>query len=364
VPTFSIAATWSANVSPDAAARAVSSLDGMFPRDALEQFDVALSATEAVIHLKLTVTPYPNATIQKVDKEITKSGGRFIELWRLPKPERESFRMKYLTQARKGGDFDAAGELIRDFVTKLAASPAARPQAAASPGPSASPASPARAAAAPLPPSEPPLEDAFATDDADALAQAFQFPAGPAASEPALEDAFKLDGASEPDPRPEPEPDLEDAFAGADEGIALDVDAPADDGVRKLAGLGSDVPAPEVPELSDMTVLPAGGTRRSPRFAVSLDVEFQTEVDFVREHATNISNGGMFIQTAERPAVGTAIEVKVKLPNGEELRSPARVAHHVTLPGEVGGVGIAFTPEDADFQEALDRYLASLAGPS
>jgi uncharacterized protein (TIGR02266 family) len=101
--------------------------------------------------------------------------------------------------------------------------------------------------------------------------------------------------------------------------------------------------------------------RRGRRFAVKLEMEFRTELDFVREHATNISNGGLFVRTAHRPPVDSVVTVAVRLPNGERLQGDALVVHVVDDPYK-GGVGLAFINDDPSFAETLDRYLASLAG--
>ena len=104
--------------------------------------------------------------------------------------------------------------------------------------------------------------------------------------------------------------------------------------------------------------------RHGRRFAVKLEMEFRTELDFVREHATNISNGGLFVRTAHRPPVDSVVTVQVRLPNGERLQGDALVVHVVDDPYK-GGVGLAFLNDDPTFAETLDHYLASLAsGPA
>lgn len=137
-----------------------------------------------------------------------------------------------------------------------------------------------------------------------------------------------------------------------------------------------DAEAPEVPPPEDAASEPAPveasaqeGTRsyetfdtqrHGRRFAVKLEMVFRTELDFVREHATNISNGGLFVRTAHRPPVDSVVTVQVKLPNGERLQGDALVVHVVDDPYK-GGVGLAFLNDDPTFAETLDRYLASLA---
>jgi uncharacterized protein (TIGR02266 family) len=132
--------------------------------------------------------------------------------------------------------------------------------------------------------------------------------------------------------------------------------------VRHLQELAVRSPAPPAPAAPPPTPDSAEqeSKRRARRFVVRLEVEFHTELDFVREHATNISNGGLFVRTAHRPIVNTVVPVSVKLPNGELLLGNALVVHVVDDP-YTGGVGLAFLSEDPSFVETLDRYLASLA---
>ncbi len=101
--------------------------------------------------------------------------------------------------------------------------------------------------------------------------------------------------------------------------------------------------------------------RRAKRYEVQLDVEFQSELDFVQEHASNISNGGLFVKTSQRPEIDTLVEVRLTLPNGDKLESAARVVHVVNPPDGAGGIGLAFVTDDDEFQRKLDAYLASLA---
>ncbi|HYO73354.1 MAG TPA: TIGR02266 family protein [Archangium sp.] len=120
-------------------------------------------------------------------------------------------------------------------------------------------------------------------------------------------------------------------------------------------------PAPETaPEASRAAYETFDTQRHGRRFAVKLEMVFRTELDFVREHATNISNGGLFVRTAHRPPVDSVVTVQVKLPNGERLQGDALVVHVVDDPYK-GGVGLAFLTDDPTFAETLDRYLASLA---
>jgi len=101
------------------------------------------------------------------------------------------------------------------------------------------------------------------------------------------------------------------------------------------------------------------GTRQSPRFSVNLEVEFATEDDFAREHATTISKGGLFVRTSQRPPLDSELKLRLKLPNGEPIETWARVVYVLDQPKR-GGLGLAFSREDSAFRAALNQYLAGL----
>jgi uncharacterized protein (TIGR02266 family) len=100
-------------------------------------------------------------------------------------------------------------------------------------------------------------------------------------------------------------------------------------------------------------------TRKAKRYEVEFEVEFRSEREFVLEHATNISSGGVFVRTADPPPLGSLVELNLTLPNGTQLSTTARAAHIRT--GEGGGVGLQFTGTDAVFQKAIDDYIEELA---
>jgi uncharacterized protein (TIGR02266 family) len=99
--------------------------------------------------------------------------------------------------------------------------------------------------------------------------------------------------------------------------------------------------------------------RRAPRFNVNLEVEFKTDADFVREHASVISKGGLFVQTTQRPKINSELGLRIKLPTGQVLETSARVVH-VLADGKAPGLGVAFTGDNRLFTEALDKYLTDL----
>ncbi|WP_223642212.1 TIGR02266 family protein [Corallococcus sp. EGB] len=236
-------------------------LSALLPSAQSMQLLVAFRDDAGALEVKVEVPGYPRAAVERLGEEVRKSGGTFVELWRLPKAERDALRSRTLAGGTPfaGNERAQAAQELRQHLEALSAR-------------------------GPLPP------------------------------------------ASAPQAAPPPE------------------SAPT-------ASTGAPGSAPSRDE----------SPRRARRFAVKLEMEFRTELDFVREHALNISNGGLFVRTAHRPPQDSVVTVDVKLPNGQRLQGEALVVH-VVDDQYTGGVGLAFLSDDATFSATLDEYLASLAG--
>ena len=125
--------------------------------------------------------------------------------------------------------------------------------------------------------------------------------------------------------------------------------------LAKLGSVAAGAPAARVSPPDH----PPSGTRQGARFSVDLQVEFATEDDFVKEHATTISKGGLFVRTPQRPPLNSEVKLRLKLPNGELIEALARVVYVLDQPS-TGGVGLAFSREDSAFRTAMKQYLARL----
>ncbi|WAS87906.1 MULTISPECIES: TIGR02266 family protein [unclassified Corallococcus] len=256
-------------------------LSALLPSAQSMQLVVAFRDEAGALEVKVEVPGYPRAAVERLGEEVRKSGGTFVELWRLPKAERDALRSRTLAGGTPfgGNERTQAAQELRQHLEALAAR-----------GPLPAPSEPK----APPPSEAPPAPLAARAGSADA----------------------PRTGPSEDSPPSEPS-----------------AQAPAGDETQ----------------------------RRARRFAVKLEMEFRTELDFVREHALNISNGGLFVRTAHRPPQDSVVTVDVKLPNGQRLQGEALVVH-VVDEQYTGGVGLAFLSDDATFSATLDGYLASLAG--
>ena len=103
--------------------------------------------------------------------------------------------------------------------------------------------------------------------------------------------------------------------------------------------------------------------RGFPRHEVTLAVKFRTARDFVLEHATNISRGGMFIQTDDPPPLDTTVQVELTVPGDPTpaLTNALVVHRQEAVGGKTPGVGVQFIDASDGFRERIDRYMDSLA---
>ena len=105
-----------------------------------------------------------------------------------------------------------------------------------------------------------------------------------------------------------------------------------------------------------------GNHRGFARHAVTLAVRFRSARDFVLEHASNISRGGIFIHTDDPPPLETVVQVELNLPdNPAPVTTNGIVVHRqLAVGGKMPGVGVQFVDSGDDFRERIDRYMDSL----
>lgn len=113
-----------------------------------------------------------------------------------------------------------------------------------------------------------------------------------------------------------------------------------------------------------MTAQGAPHARRFRRRTLRVRVEYQVRGEIRIEWATTLGAGGMFIETAKPPPVGTRFRLRFRLPNGTtEHELEARVAWAMgpaadaASPAPSPGMGIAFVDgaATAALAHELDR---------
>ncbi len=105
--------------------------------------------------------------------------------------------------------------------------------------------------------------------------------------------------------------------------------------------------------------------REDERVSTSLKVNYENCDEFVVAYASDISQGGLFIETPELLPEGSVARLLVSLPNdGPTLKIIARVAHWVAE-GERTGMGMEFMHVEGEpIAEQLRGYLTLNMGAS
>ena len=106
---------------------------------------------------------------------------------------------------------------------------------------------------------------------------------------------------------------------------------------------------------------------REPRFTVEMQVDCATRDAFLANRVTNISRGGVFIDT--RLPLDSEVELRFTLPDrGITIGARGRVVWNYDIKRGsmklVLGSGIRFTEMEPAHRVILDSYLQSLARPS
>lgn len=80
--------------------------------------------------------------------------------------------------------------------------------------------------------------------------------------------------------------------------------------------------------------------------------------EFMREHAMNISVGGMFLRTTEPHPRDSMIYLQFRLADGAKLIEGLGRVVHVNPPDHAApGMGIEFVNLDAESREFIDRLI-------
>jgi uncharacterized protein (TIGR02266 family) len=110
-------------------------------------------------------------------------------------------------------------------------------------------------------------------------------------------------------------------------------------------------PAPEPPR------------RASPRVRMQAAVDFHSDSNVFTGFSTNISDGGMFVATANTLAIGTEVDLALTLPSGERMsvRGVVRWARRVNddTPEVSPGIGIQFVDLPLESAMAIHRFVAT-----
>lgn len=103
--------------------------------------------------------------------------------------------------------------------------------------------------------------------------------------------------------------------------------------------------------------------RRAARLHHEIPVAYRSVGSFLTDWATNISEGGLFINTRTPLPVGTAVKLLVQLPGASSFQLEGRVTrvtefdNHANM---VPGMGVEFTDVDDARRREIEEIVASL----
>ncbi len=106
------------------------------------------------------------------------------------------------------------------------------------------------------------------------------------------------------------------------------------------------------------------GARKHRRIPLNTVVQFRNESvdDFMREHAANISLGGMFIRTTAPRPKGDMIYLHFALDDGDKLIEGLGKVVHVNPPDHPApGMGVEFVDLDDNSRRLIDEIIAERA---
>src|SRR5574341_635365 len=104
--------------------------------------------------------------------------------------------------------------------------------------------------------------------------------------------------------------------------------------------------------------------RKAARLHHELPVAYRSVGSFLTDWATNISQGGLFINTRRPLPVGTQVKIIIQLPSAE---FPFEIVGRVTRVTEfdnhanmVPGMAVEFTDIDTAKREKIEAFVAKL----
>jgi type IV pilus assembly protein PilZ len=104
--------------------------------------------------------------------------------------------------------------------------------------------------------------------------------------------------------------------------------------------------------------------RRADRLQHELLVAYRTVDGFITDWATNISRGGIFINTRTPLPVGTTVRLIISLPDAafpfDLTGRVTRVNEFENSASQVPGMGIEFVDVDEDKRARIERFVDRL----
>ena len=106
--------------------------------------------------------------------------------------------------------------------------------------------------------------------------------------------------------------------------------------------------------------------RRTPRQAARIPLDYSTVDAFFSEFASNINEGGMFIETESPSELDAVVQLLVRFPDVEEpVQLEARVVRVSDgKAGEPAGMGVEFQELTPEVRETINAVVCKLRNDS
>lgn len=104
--------------------------------------------------------------------------------------------------------------------------------------------------------------------------------------------------------------------------------------------------------------------RKHQRIPCGVRVEFRSASAFLIAYATNLSRGGIFVETVEKPAIGSQLNLSLEVPGHGSVSVPARVAWTRDFPESGGppGIGLEFLEVVGEVGTVIDQLVGAFEG--
>ena len=110
--------------------------------------------------------------------------------------------------------------------------------------------------------------------------------------------------------------------------------------------------------------MPGDNKRRAARLHHDIPVAYRSVGSFLSDWATNISQGGLFINTRKPLPVGTAVKILVQIPGASfpyQLGGRVtRVTQYDNKANMVPGMGVEFTDVDDAKRKQISAFVERL----
>jgi uncharacterized protein (TIGR02266 family) len=108
--------------------------------------------------------------------------------------------------------------------------------------------------------------------------------------------------------------------------------------------------------------------RKDPRFDVTIRVDYSTKDIFVSNYVTNLSRGGVFIQTDHPLPIQSEIRLTFTLPDDNiKIEAKGKVTWTFDIRKGTGhvspGMGIRFTDLSSEQRAMIENYIKKLSAP-